>query len=109
MDGKPVKNYSPIGSIERGVALCPEDRKDEGIVAELTVRENIILAMQASLGWFKHLSLQKQYEIADKYIKLLNISYPLSRSAGQESERRQPAKGDPGSLACHEPTASDPG
>jgi monosaccharide-transporting ATPase len=76
MDGKPIKNFSPIGSIGRGVALCPEDRKDEGIVADLTVRENIILAIQASLGWFKHLSLQKQYEIADKYIKLLNISTP---------------------------------
>jgi simple sugar transport system ATP-binding protein len=76
MDGKPVRNYSPIGSIERGVALCPEDRKAAGIVAELSVRENIILAMQASLGWFKHLSTQEQYEIADKYIKLLNIATP---------------------------------
>jgi ABC-type sugar transport system, ATPase component len=76
MDGKPVKDYSPLSSIDRGVALCPEDRKDAGVVGELTVRENIILAMQASLGWFKHLSLQKQYEIADKYIKLLNISTP---------------------------------
>ena len=55
MEGQQVKNYSPIGSISRGVALCPEDRKDAGIVGELTVRENIILAMQANLGWFKHL------------------------------------------------------
>lgn len=74
MDGKLVTNYSPIDSIGRGVVLCPEDRKNEGIVGELTVRENIILAMQASLGWFKHLGLAKQYEIADKYIKLLNIA-----------------------------------
>lgn len=76
MDNKPVKDYSPLSSINRGVALCPEDRKEEGVVGELTVRENIILAMQASLGWFKHLSLPRQYEIADKYIKLLNISTP---------------------------------
>ena len=76
MDGQVVTNYSPINSIERGVALCPEDRKAEGIVPDLTVRENIILAMQAHLGWFKYLSLKKQYEIADKYIKLLNISTP---------------------------------
>jgi len=76
MDGKLVRNYSPINSIERGVAFCPEDRKAEGIVPDLTVRENIILAMQAHLGWFKYLSLKKQYEIADKYIKLLNISTP---------------------------------
>ena len=76
MDGKVVTNYSPIGSIERGVAFCPEDRKAEGIVPDLTVRENIILAMQAHLGWLKYLSLKKQYEIADKYIKLLNIATP---------------------------------
>jgi len=76
IDGKPVKDYSPLSSIDRGVALCPEDRKDAGVVGELTVRENIILAMQASLGWFKHLSTQEQYKIAEKYIKLLNISTP---------------------------------
>ncbi|MFZ0533632.1 MAG: sugar ABC transporter ATP-binding protein [Anaerolineales bacterium] len=76
MESQQVKNYSPIGSISRGVALCPEDRKNAGIVGELTVRENIILAMQASLGWFKHLSTQEQYVIAEKYIKLLNIVTP---------------------------------
>jgi monosaccharide-transporting ATPase len=76
MEGKLIDDYSPIKSIERGVALCPEDRKDAGIVGELTVRENIILAMQASLGWFKYLSLQKQYEIADRFIDLLNIATP---------------------------------
>lgn len=76
MEGKEITNYSPIDSIERGIALCPEDRKAEGIVADLTVRENIILAMQAHLGWFNYLKLQEQQDIADKYIKLLNISTP---------------------------------
>ena len=76
MDGRTVRNYSPIASIGRGIALCPEDRKVEGIVPDLTVRENIILAMQASLGWFKRLRTAEQYEIAEKYIKLLNISTP---------------------------------
>jgi monosaccharide-transporting ATPase len=76
MDGKEIKNYSPLASLERGVALCPEDRKGAGVVDELTVRENIILAMQASLGWFKYLGLEKQYEVADEYIKLMNITTP---------------------------------
>jgi monosaccharide-transporting ATPase len=76
MDGKEVKDYSPGASLERGVALCPEDRKGAGIVDELTVRENIILAIQAGLGWFKYLGLEKQYEIADRYIKLMNITTP---------------------------------
>jgi len=76
MNGIVVLDYSPLGSIKRGVALCPEDRKAAGIVDDLTVRENIILAIQANKGWFKYLSLQKQYEIADEYIKLLNIATP---------------------------------
>jgi simple sugar transport system ATP-binding protein len=50
MNGALVQDYSPLGSIKRGVALCPEDRKAAGIVDDLTVRENIILAIQASKG-----------------------------------------------------------
>jgi monosaccharide-transporting ATPase len=76
INGESVHNYGPLASIQRGVALCPEDRKADGIVDDLTVRENIVLAIQASRGWFKHLSLQEQYEIADKYIRLLNIATP---------------------------------
>jgi simple sugar transport system ATP-binding protein len=78
MNGNVVRDYSPLGSIKRGVALCPEDRKAEGIVDDLTVRENIILAIQANQGWFKYLKLQQQYEIADRYIKLLNIVTPTA-------------------------------
>jgi len=74
--GQPVTRFSPAASIARGVALCPEDRKAAGIVDELTVRENIILALQSSRGWLKYLSPSKQYEIADRYIQLLNIATP---------------------------------
>jgi galactofuranose transport system ATP-binding protein len=71
-----VNHFSPLESLRIGVALCPEDRKDEGIVGDLTIRENIILALQARFGWFKFLGTQKQYEIADKYIQLLGIITP---------------------------------
>jgi simple sugar transport system ATP-binding protein len=76
MNGVVVEDYSPLGSIKRGIALCPEDRKAAGIVDDLTVRENIVLAMQASKGWFRYLSLQEQYQYADRYIQLLNIATP---------------------------------
>ena len=76
INGNVVQNYSPLGSIKRGVALCPEDRKAAGVVDDLTVRENIVLVIQANQGWFKYLNLQQQYEIADRYIKLLNIATP---------------------------------
>ncbi|MFO7584678.1 MAG: sugar ABC transporter ATP-binding protein [Anaerolineales bacterium] len=76
VNGKAVQDYSPLASIKRGVALCPEDRKSAGIVDDLTVRENIILAMQASKGWFRYLNLEDQYQIAEKYIELLSIATP---------------------------------
>jgi galactofuranose transport system ATP-binding protein len=76
INGKKVEKFSPLDSIKNGIGLCPEDRKDEGIVGDLSIRENIILAMQARSGWFKFISDAKQYEIADKYIKLLGIVTP---------------------------------
>jgi len=76
INGKKIDHFSPLKSLENGIALCPEDRKAEGIVGDLTIRENIILALQARHGWFKFISTQKQYEIAEKYIKLLGIATP---------------------------------
>jgi monosaccharide-transporting ATPase len=76
LNDKKVNHFSPLGSLENGIALCPEDRKAEGVVGDLTVRENIILALQARYGWFKFMNTQKQYEIAEKYIKLLGITTP---------------------------------
>ena len=76
--GKPIEHHNPLQSIHLGMAYCPEDRKADGIVGDLTVRENIILALQASRGWFNYLNPAKQRAIADKYIKLLNISTPTA-------------------------------
>ncbi len=76
VEEKTIEKHSPYTSLINGLALCPEDRKSTGILGELTIRENIILAMQARLGWFNYMSKSKQYEIADKYIELLQISTP---------------------------------
>ena len=48
---KTIQNHSPLELIKYGIALCPEDRKAAGIVDDLTVRKNIILAVQANKGW----------------------------------------------------------
>ncbi len=76
IDGQKITHFSPLQSLKHGVALCPEDRKAEGIVGDLTIRENIILALQARCGWVKFLNAQKQNEIAQKYIQLLGIATP---------------------------------
>ncbi|HST81889.1 MAG TPA: sugar ABC transporter ATP-binding protein [Kineosporiaceae bacterium] len=64
---------SPATAISRGVAFCSEDRKGEGVMAELSVRENIVMAMQAARGWARPISRRKQDELAAHYIEALDI------------------------------------
>ena len=71
--GKDTKISSPLDAMKAGMAYLPEDRKKEGIIADLSVRENIILALQAKRGMFKLLSRKQMEEFADKYIDLLQI------------------------------------
>jgi simple sugar transport system ATP-binding protein len=76
LKGTTVRLASPKDAILNRIAFCPEDRKRDGVIGELSVRENIVLALQARLGIFKFKSLKQQYELADKYIKLLGIATP---------------------------------
>jgi simple sugar transport system ATP-binding protein len=71
--GQAVHISSPREAIRLGFGYCPEERKTEGIVAELSVRENIALALQARRGWSRPLSRREQDEIAAHFIKLLDI------------------------------------
>jgi simple sugar transport system ATP-binding protein len=71
--GEKVRVGSPRDAVGLGFGYCPEERKTEGIIAELSVRENIVLALQARRGWMKPLSRREQDEIARHFIKLLDI------------------------------------
>ena len=59
--------------MKNGIAYLPEDRKRDGIIGDLSVRENIILSLQNLKGFFKPFSKAKTYQFADEYIKLLDI------------------------------------
>ena len=83
VDGKPVNFASPRDAIAAGFGFCPEDRKQDGIVEDLSVRENIILALQARRGWAKPLARKEQEAIADRYIAALDI---------RTSDREKPIK-----------------
>ena len=72
-DGKEIKINKPLDAMKAGIAYLPESRKDDGIIGDLSVRENIILANQVLKGFFKPYSKAEQYKIADEYIKLLDI------------------------------------
>ncbi|MFA6857053.1 MAG: sugar ABC transporter ATP-binding protein [Treponema sp.] len=77
---KKLKAMEPIDSMRAGMAYLPEDRKEESIIADLSIRENMIIALQAKTGVFKLLPLAKQNELADKYIKALRIKTPSAET-----------------------------
>jgi galactofuranose transport system ATP-binding protein len=81
VNGKPLKLRSPRQAIDAGFAFTPENRKVEGIVPHLSVRENIILALQASQGMWKTLSYRQQVEIADRFINAIGIKTPSPEQA----------------------------
>ncbi|MGI6110829.1 MAG: sugar ABC transporter ATP-binding protein [Bilifractor sp.] len=73
MEGKTLKIHMPIDSIRAGMGYLPDDRKLDGCIAGLSIRENICIALQARAGVFHRIPTAKQNEIADKYIKMLQI------------------------------------
>jgi galactofuranose transport system ATP-binding protein len=110
--GKTVRLGSPRDAIRLGFGYCPEERKTEGIVADLTVRENIVLALQARRGWMKPLSRREQDEIARRFIKLLDIrpadpERPIGLMSGGNQQKALLARWlstDPRLLILDEPT-----
>ena len=73
VNGKSVKITKPIDAMRNGIGYLPEDRKYDGIIADLSVRENIILALQVLKGFFKPISRADAEKFADEYIKALEI------------------------------------
>ena len=71
--GRPIAARHPLISMNAGMAYLPEDRKNEGIISDLSVRENLIMALQAKRGMFHLLSRKQQEEFTDKYIDMLQI------------------------------------
>ena len=103
VDGKERKIKNPIDAMQLGMGYLPDDRKAEGIVGDLSVRENIILAMQAKLGPLHKIPMQKQIEIADKYIELLQI-----KTASRETLIKQLSGGNQQKVILARWLATDP-
>lgn len=87
--GVKMNAHQPIDAIKAGMAFLPENRKEEGIIADLSVRENIILALQARQGAFKLLTRKEQEMHSDHYIKLLSI-----KTADRETPIKQLSGGN---------------
>jgi monosaccharide-transporting ATPase len=73
VEGRAVRFTHPAQAVRLGLAFCPEERKADGIVGELSVRENIVLALQARAGLWPCIRPVQQRELAQHYITLLGI------------------------------------
>ena len=90
IDGKKTQIRNPFDAINADIAFCPEDRKRDGIIGDLSIRENIMLAVQSRKGFMKPMTKAEQTELADKYIKLLKIATPdCEKKAGELSGGNQ--------------------
>ena len=73
INGKAVRITNPHEAMKNGIGYLPEDRKRDGIIADLSVRENIILALQTIRGMNHPIPRAKAEAFADEYIKALDI------------------------------------
>ncbi|MDR1393044.1 MAG: sugar ABC transporter ATP-binding protein [Bifidobacteriaceae bacterium] len=71
--GRKVSLSSPAAALAHKIALSSENRRDEGVIGDFTVRENIILARQARRGWARPLSRREQDELVSKYTRAFDI------------------------------------
>jgi simple sugar transport system ATP-binding protein len=112
IDGKETAITSPEAAIAHRFGFCPEDRKTDGIIGDLSVRENIVLALQARRGWARPLPRAEQNALADRYIKALDIrtdgrEKPIKLLSGGNQQKAILARWlatDPELLILDEPT-----
>ncbi len=97
--GEQVTLRTPRIAMSKGVAFCSENRREEGLVPELTVRENLILALQAARGWSRPVPRKKQDELVAQVHQGAEHPAGQPRDADPEPVRRQPAEGPAGPVA----------
>ena len=112
INGEMVQIDTPVKAIKLGLGLCPEDRKAEGIIADLSVRENIALALQARQGLWPCISQAEQTKMAESYVKALGIKTadvdtPIGQLSGGNQQKAVLARWlatQPSLLVLDEPT-----
>ncbi len=92
VDGSRVKIHSPRHAIDHGIAFSSEDRRAEGVVADLTVAENMMLGIQARRGWLKRVTKAEQDEVVSEYMTALGVrpadpNVPIGNLSGGNQQK----------------------
>jgi monosaccharide-transporting ATPase len=112
VNGKQVKLANPRDAIAQGIGYCSEDRKHEGAILPLSVRENLILALQARQGIWRAIPMKRQQQLATDYVKWLgiktaSIETPIGSLSGGNQQKVLLARWlatEPGLMILDEPT-----
>jgi galactofuranose transport system ATP-binding protein len=110
--GRPLRLGSPQAAIRAGLAMLPEDRKAEGIVPHLSVRENVVLAALPALTRAGFVSERRQDELVATFVDRLRIKasspdQPVAELSGGNQQKVLLARMlclDPKVLILDEPT-----
>jgi simple sugar transport system ATP-binding protein len=112
LKGAPVKLREPAAAIAQGLSFCPEERKTEGIVDELSIRDNIVLSLQARMGLWRKLPAQRRRDLTDSLARQLDVraaslDMPIGELSGGNQQKCLIARAlaiDPCLLILDEPT-----
>ncbi len=112
INGTPTKISGPRAAIANKIAFCSEDRKKEGIIPNMSIKENMTLACFDKISKFGFVSEKKQNELVDQYVKALRIKIadvndPISSLSGGNQQKVLVARwlcANPDFLILDEPT-----
>ena len=94
LEGKKIKPKSPQAAMKLGIAMIPEDRKDQGILPNISVKGNISISiLKTLLNKYLVIDGEKEKEIADKAIDTYSIKTPdaekiISQLSGGTSKKQ---------------------
>lgn len=92
IDGTEVREKSVSGRIKRGIVLVPEDRKNDGLIQMMSIRENLTLSSLKGFTRLFHMDLAAEISKARDYIKRLTIKVaspenPVSSLSGGNQQK----------------------
>jgi ABC-type branched-subunit amino acid transport system ATPase component len=108
LKGSQAQISSPSQALAARIAYASENRRDEGIIRDLSVRENLILGVQAKRGWARPLPTHEKNALVEKYMSSAQRAPGRPGPADQQPLRRQPAEGPAGPLARDPARRADP-
>lgn len=73
LEGKKIINRTPMEGLKRGFAFVPEDRKDQGLILEQSILQNMVLSVLKKLSVFNFMNARKENEVCNDYIQKLKI------------------------------------